>query len=469
MWWRPVRIPVLDRLSFAGQFVVLSFVILTFGMLTIGLWVQSAVEQVVINRTAGVTALYVDSFVSPLVQELPERGELSPTDRADLDRLITRTPLGSQIVSFKIWSPGGEILYSPNPELVGRTFEISDALQRAFGGEVVSEVSDLTDPENEYERADWETLIETYAPVRSEGSGTVFAVSEFYQLPDVLQAEVRSAQVRGWAIVGIATLVMFLLLVGMVRRASNTIRAQRADLLENLDDLRTALEENRLLQARVSKAAARTTTLNERFLRRVSADIHDGPAQDVSLALLRIEGIAETLEGDGRGSRDDLERLRTALRSALADLRAITHGLRAPSVEDLSPCETARRAVTDFERISGEAVTVHCEGSSSPAPPPVNITIYRVVQESLANSYKHAGAASRAVRLTTADSRVEVEISDDGSGFDPAAVSHEAAMGLVGMRERVELLGGTFTLTSTRGQGTVVRAVLPLVPASGDV
>ena len=102
-----MRIPVLDRLSFAGQFVVLSLAILTIGMLTIGLWVQSAIEQVVINRTAGVTALYVDSFVSPLVQELPGRGELSATERADLDRLITRTPLGSQVVSFKIWSRGG--------------------------------------------------------------------------------------------------------------------------------------------------------------------------------------------------------------------------------------------------------------------------------------------------------------------------------------------------------------------------
>jgi len=215
-----VRIPVLDRLSFAGQFVVLSLAILTIGMLTIGLWVQSAIEQVVINRTAGVTALYVDSFVSPLVQELPGRGELSATERADLDRLITRTPLGSQVVSFKIWSRGGEILYSPNPELVGRTFEMSDELQQAFAGEVVSEVSDLTDPENEYERANWETLIETYAPIRSEGSGAVFAVSEFYQLPDSLQAEVRSAQVRSWAIVSIATVVMYLLLVGMVRRAT---------------------------------------------------------------------------------------------------------------------------------------------------------------------------------------------------------------------------------------------------------
>ena len=459
---------MLDRLNFAGQFLLLSVAILVIGMATIGFWVQSAVERAVISRTAGVTALYVDSFVSPLIQDLPAKGELTAADRAELDRLIGRTSLGSQVVSFKIWSPQGEILYSPNANLVGLTFEVDEHLSDAFRGEVVSAVSDLTEPENEYEQANWETLIETYAPIRSEGSGAVFAVSEFYQLPDALIAEVRSAQLRGWLIVGGATLIMYLLLVGMARRASNTIRAQRSELVDNVSELRSALEENRRLQARVNKAAARTTTLNERFLRRVSADIHDGPAQDVALALLRIEHIAGALEGNGEGSRDDVETLRKALDSALADLRAITHGLRSPSVEGLSPCQAARRAVTDFERISGESVLVACEGGSAPAPLPVNITIYRIVQESLANSYKHAGAALREVRVTAADGHVDVEILDDGSGFDPTEASGAATLGLVGMRERVELLGGSFTVESQRDEGTVVRAVLPLTLSGTD-
>lgn len=464
----PVRIPMVERLSFTGQFVVFSLAVLLMGMATIGFWVQSAVEQAVISRTAGVTALYMDSFVGPLVQDLPEQAAFSSAQRSDLDRLITHTPLGSQVVSFKIWSPEGEILYSPNPALIGRRFDPSDDLQRAFSGDVVSKVSGLTDAENEYERANWEELIETYAPIRNEGTGAVLAVSEFYQLPDALQSEIRSAQIRGWTIVSLATLVMYLLLVGMVRRASNTIRLQQADLLTRVDDLRIALDENRLLQGRVSKAAARTTTLNEQFLRRISTDLHDGPAQDVALALLRLEEIAEAMDGNGRGSRDDVERLRATLDSALADIRVITQGLRAPSVDDMPPCQAARRAVTDFERISGETVVAECRGPSTPATSPVNITIYRVVQESLANSYKHAGSASRMVRVTVADTRVEVEVSDDGVGFDTNQASDGATLGLAGMRERVELLGGTFTVASRRGDGTVVMAALPLSPTSAD-
>ncbi len=73
-------------------------------------------------------------------------------------------------------------------------------------------------------------LIETYAPIWAEGGGEVIAVSEFYQLPDDLQAEIRAAQLRSWLVVGLATLAMYLLLAGMVGRGSNTIREQQTDL-----------------------------------------------------------------------------------------------------------------------------------------------------------------------------------------------------------------------------------------------
>lgn len=462
-----MRRSVLDRLSLNGQFVLFSLVVLLTGMFAIGFWVQAAVEDAVVSRTAGVTALYMDSFVSPLVQDLPEHAELSLQQRTDLDRLITRTPLGAHVVAFKIWSPEGEIVYSTNSELIGRQFEVSGELRRAFAGEVVSKVSSLSSAENEFEQAQWDRLIEIYAPIHDEGSGSVFAVSEFYQLPDALEAEVRSAQLRGWFIVGTSTIVMYILLVGMVRRASSTIRRQQADLVTRVNDLRSALEENRTLQARVSKAAARTTTLNEQFLRRISSDLHDGPAQDVALALLRIEEIAELIEQSGPGGRHRVDGLRTALDLALADIRVITEGLRAPSVEHLPPCEAARRAVADFDRISGESIVAECTGSAAFSPAEVNITIYRVVQESLMNSYKHAGAAARRVRVAVSDTEVAVEVSDDGSGFDTNQVVKVAAtLGLAGMRERVELLGGTFTVTSQLGEGAVVSAKLPLTAMS---
>lgn len=175
------------------------------------------------------------------------------------------------------------------------------------------------------------------------------------------------------------------------------------------------------------------------------------------------------MEGSDSAARDDVAALSTALDSALTHLRAVTHGLRTPNVENLAPCDVARRAADDFARISGDSVNVVCDDGLAPTPMPVNITIYRVVQESLANSHKHAGAASREVRVTTSGGLVEVEIRDDGVGFDADESPGAAPLGLVGMRERVELLGGSFAVESIRDEGTVVRACLPLSAAGTDV
>ncbi len=450
------------RFSLSTRFNAFSLIVLLAGMAVIGYWLQVSVRNAVISRTAAVTSLYVDSFVRPILQRSPVDGVLGDDARSELDQLMKGTPLGAAIASMKIWSPSGTILYSPNPDLIGRSFAIGEDLRRALDGEIVSRVSALDEPENEFERQKWDSLIETYAPIRGDRLGQVIAVNEFYQLPGDLIAEVRDAERRSWALVGLATLVMYLVLVGMVRRASTTIDMQRNELVEHVDHLRSAAQENRRLQSRVGRAAARATTLNEKFLGRLSSDIHDGPAQDVALALLRIDHIDDGLGPEPSEAHDDVMRIRAALVSALEDLRAITHGLHAPDVGGLSPCDAARRAVTDLTRIVDSDVAFDCEETDAPGPLPVNITIYRVVQESLANSLKHADATSRSVRVGVVDRVVEVSIEDDGQGIEGEIDWDGATLGLAGMRERVELLGGTFSVTSGSGLGTVVTARIPL-------
>jgi hypothetical protein len=169
------------RLSLARQFLLASFLILLIGMLVIGIWVGRQIEIGVANRTAAVTALYVDSFIAPHLQSLTHADQLDAEHLTSLGTLLTGTPLGQRIVAFKVWMADGTILYSTNPALTGRKFPITAALSRAFAGEVHTEISDLTEPENEFERGQWPRLIETYAPVRVEGTSTIVAVSEFYQ------------------------------------------------------------------------------------------------------------------------------------------------------------------------------------------------------------------------------------------------------------------------------------------------
>jgi signal transduction histidine kinase len=449
-------------------------VILLAGMLVVGTWVEREIEHGVTARAALVTSLYVDSLVSANLQSLAGNGELSEADHAALGRLLSGTPLGQHIVAFKVWVPDGRILYSTNPALIGRRFPVGKALASALAGHVYSQIADLSNPENEFERQRWSRLIETYVPVRAANTGAVIAVSEFYQTTDELAQEVGAARLRSWLFVGAATLVMFLLLAWLVRRASTTITAQQSELKEKVTQLTALLAQNEQLHDRVRRAAARTTALNERFLHRIAADLHDGPGQGLGLALMRMETLADscskclTTITRERTVAEEFRTLHCALQGALDDLRTISGGLHLPEIGQLSPVETARRAVEDYERKAGLAVALSVDNVPREAPLPVKITLFRLLQESLANGFRHGGGAEQRVTLSTCDGELLVEVADGGKGFDPQAAVAEGHLGLAGMRERVEILGGRFSVQSTPGRGAVIRASLPVAPLEAE-
>jgi hypothetical protein len=273
----------------------------------------------VLERTAGVTALYIESFVEPQIASLATNPILPPPSVDALDRLLESTQLGERVVSFRVWTPDGGIVYSPNRELIGQQFTPEGGLARALTGDVSAEMTDLSGPENAYERERWSRLVETYVPVRAGGGGTIIAVTEFYQLPDEIDAEVASARAASWAVVALAAIVSYLLLAGIVRQGSDTIERQQGALRERVAELSRLLDQNARLHGRLRRAADRTTALNEAGLRRIGSDLHDGPAQTLALALLRLD----ELEGG--------EVVSGAVSSALGDLRLIASGLRSPS------------------------------------------------------------------------------------------------------------------------------------------
>src|SRR3989304_835546 len=137
------------------------------------------------------------------------------------------------------------------------------------------------------------------------------------------------------------------------------------------------------------RCAPRTTALNERFLPRIAADLHDGPGQDLALALLRMESLAETCSAcavsEGRPVGEEFRTVHSALQSALADLRAVASGLRLPEIDGLSLADTARRAARDYERKAGLHVGLEMDDVPEDGPLPVKFTLYRLLQESLAN------------------------------------------------------------------------------------
>ena len=308
-------------------------------------------------------------------------------------------------------------------------------------------------------------LLQINVPIYTLAHDKIVGVAEFYLSVSNLKQEIHAAQQRSWVLVGFSALAIYFLLFSLVRRANNTIQGQELDLFRQLEQLRAALDENSQMREQLRNAGVSTTTLNEEFLIRIAADLHDGPAQTLAFALMRFDEFATLCGGCSSSPENveqDLQSIKIALKSSLSDIRRISSGLALPGMDELSLADTARRAIRDFQRISGQFVEAEIDDSLEAAPLSVKITVYRLIQESLNNCLQHAPKCTPLIKLHKNGDQVLVSVSDEGGGFDPHSAALTGRLGLAFMRERVRLLGGIFDIDSTPGRGTSILARLPL-------
>ena len=126
--WRDLTLP--------GQFLLAGAVVMSLAMAIVGNWIGSRIEDAVVQNSATSAALFMESFISPLSQELAETETLSPPARQALAEIFDGTALGERVVSYKIWMPDGLVVHASDAALIGQRFDPSDDLMRASGGEV---------------------------------------------------------------------------------------------------------------------------------------------------------------------------------------------------------------------------------------------------------------------------------------------------------------------------------------------
>ncbi len=457
-----------DR-SLVKRFTVASAIIMLLGMLGIGWWIGERIKAGVIKQATATTALYMDSFIAPNVQELGSGKQLTPEHIEALNILFKESDLGERTVTIKIWDKDHRIVYSNNPALVGRKFSDTTDQLIAWGGAVAGRISDLQEEENiEERRLSPDPLLEIYSPVRLNDTDQIIALAEFYQKVDTLEAEIITAQRRSWLVVGTTTLTIYLLLVWLVQRASNRIEQQEAELKNQVALLTYLLFRNKALAERVRLAAANTAALNESFLRRTSADLHDGPVQEVSLALLRLGRAIDQNETcrltnlNGK-CNESLSTVQTSLQSALREMRAIATGLGLPELEGFTLREVFMHVVRSHEQYTRTQVILNMSDLPKQTTLPIKIAAYRFVQEGLKNAYRHADGKGQEVQVLYISHQMQIEVLDQGPGFDTdLLIEMEEHLGLAGMRERVESLGGLFTIESNLNKGTKLSAYFSL-------
>ncbi|HZD01865.1 MAG TPA: sensor histidine kinase [Actinomycetes bacterium] len=261
-----------------------------------------------------------------------------------------------------------------------------------------------------------------------------------------------------------AWVVLFLLL--MVRMA---------DLLWELDDgtvrlrgqgekLRAAVAELERLEGDRRKLLDRTIRSAEEERSRIAAELHDGPIQRLTALGYGLDEARIALEvGNVPHGLDVLGAAHHVLATEIEELRRLMSALRPPVLDQRGLVLALRDLIDAFQRQTGIACTLM--GTRDVRLDPDRETVlYRVVQEALTNVAKHSGASRVTVYLRADGDQVETRVSDDGIGFDAlhaGELTNRGHYGLAGMRERVELAGGSYRLISAPGYGTVVLARIP--------
>jgi signal transduction histidine kinase len=235
-------------------------------------------------------------------------------------------------------------------------------------------------------------------------------------------------------------------------RCPNCGEVVLAEIAENFVGL--AVQKERQLLKRVLDA-------HEQNQQSLAHQIHEGLAQHLIGALLRLRAVEQPLQWDPEGAANELHAVGKLLSEGIDEARRIASSLRPPALDQFGIVAGINYLTTEIAR-NAELEIEYChEDEFARVPAPVATAVFRIVQELLTNACRHSQTMKVRVELTQADGHLRVEVQDWGIGFDPTKVG-EDCFGLQEVRERAELLGGRTAIDSAPGKGTRVLVELPL-------
>ncbi len=443
--------------SLSRVFLAASIVVMGSATAIVGVWVSNRIQNAVVQNSANSAALYMESIVSPLSQELAHGDRLSEQGSRALDEIFMTQPMRDRIVSYKFWKQGGVIAHASDTDIIGSRFNPTDDLKRAWNGDISGSFEELDHAESAAEAALGIPLLEVYSPIRELWSGEIIAVAEFYERADQLELDLAKARRTSWLVVGSAFLASTIVLYSIVAIGDKTIRRQGSLLKQRLTESERMADQNALLRSRVVEASERYATQTDRFLKKLGAELHDGPAQYLSLAALRLDAAFSERPKEA-------EEIQQSLQKSLAEIRAISRGLSAPDIDNLSLVDVVKRAVEDHSEHSPLRPDISFQGSRTPELSLSDkLCVFRFLQETLSNAARYAPDSRCSVTCEVQNDRVTIQVEDDGPGFDGAeetALRDDGGQGLLGLRDRVESIGGRFEVASRPGEGTTVAMTL---------
>lgn len=244
----------------------------------------------------------------------------------------------------------------------------------------------------------------------------------------------------------------------------NSIAHQIALTIENVRLYRL----NRAHQEDLRRLSLKVLSTQEEERRRISRELHDAMGQGLLALKLHLEILADQIPPEMTGQREEIAEAHAIATQTIEEIRRLVADLRPLKLDDLGLVPTLRGLIKDFSKKFKIRTALRRVKLYRRLPSDMETMIYRIVQEALTNVAKHARATEVSIWLERIEAQVRVRVIDNGVGFDATTLARRRArrFGLVGIQERVDLMGGTFQILSGRGRGTELRVELPLEPAA---
>lgn len=220
--------------------------------------------------------------------------------------------------------------------------------------------------------------------------------------------------------------------------------------------------------SRAGEASLRLLAAGERELQRIVLDMHDGPVQDIFAAVSHLQLLERDLADHAELQRRASQAAQL-LERALGEIRTLIGVFRPPGFERRSIGDLIEGLTVQHEAMTDQLVELTLDDALGDCSLPVKIALYRILQEALANGFRHGGAQRATVTVEREGASLRLTVEDNGRGFETRRVlaAEEGVgvegghFGLRGIQDRVAMLGGTFALRSTPGQGTMLRVTVP--------
>lgn len=474
-WWEPWRallrrllaIDLITQMALAAAFATLA------GMSIFGSWVADRMERGVVEHAAVNAVLHLDSFVEPHLQALHATRDLPDDSQRALRSLGANGADGHAIKAIRIWRRDASLAFSSvkGDTEAGSPPVRSAALDKALQGSVQTKF-ERTGSWWPWSKAERGAVLKLYAPMHHPPTMEEIAVAEVHQDASVLARSLAEARFETGAFLALLSLIMSGSMFAIVRKSGHLLAEHRRALSARVKELSSLLVENTELQRRILDGNRRSAETNDRILRRISAELHDGPVQLIALALLRLEGVRGDEKPAAAEADDDVQAVESALRDALKEIRGMSSGLSLPKLEGASVRQAVEYAVMNHESRSRTRVKLHATDDLPKTASPVFLTcLYRFVQEALNNAFRHAGGKDQSVKIMSEGGFLIVEVADGGPGFDSETLQPAAdgtkGLGLIGLKDRISALGGELDIASSAGTGTRLKARFSLGATDG--